>query len=132
MREAQTKTLGQTQYRVRPLGAKQGCRVITRLSKLLGSAFKSGAKDQNAMLGAALESLGEEDLDFFCRQFETHTQISVDGSKWPTLSDVFDVHFSQNYGELLLWLKFCLEVNFSGFFAETLGSLVGGSSANPA
>lgn len=121
MREAKTKTIGKAQYRVTPLGAKAGCRVLTRLTRLLGSALKGGDRT-NAMviLGSGLEHLSEEDFSYFCDALAPNTELLVDG-KTLRLSDVFDVHFTAEYAALVEWLLFAMEVNFGGFFDEVRG-----------
>jgi len=118
MREAATKQIGESQYRVTPLGAKKGMRVLSRITSILGDTVKAGAKTEAEAKAAFVSKLmSEDDLSFFCDQFAPNTAVSVDGGKkWPTLSDVFDAHFMANYREMIEWVSFAIEVNFGSFF----------------
>jgi hypothetical protein len=138
VREAIEKTIGTTTYKVFPLGAKKGCQVMTRMTKLLGAALKSGAKDPEALFMGAIGELQDNDLEFLCTTFAAVTQYSTPelNGAWPFLSQTFDLHFSANYGELVEWLGHCLSVNFSSFFETAKTALASTktavSPANPA
>ena len=121
IKEAQERTIGSTQFKVFPLGARQGCQVMTRLTRLIGGALKGNtldikSVDVGSMISGALEAMQDSDLEFLCTTFAAKTTFSVDGTAWPLLTSQFETYFSANYGELFEWLKFCLEVNFSSFF----------------
>lgn len=129
VKEAIEKTIGDVQYKVHPLGAKQGCQVMTRLTRLLGGALKGQGMDikkvdVGAMISGALEAMQESDLDFLCNTFAAKTMFSTDGgTSWPLLSSRFELHYSANYGEMFEWLQFCLEVNFGSFFEKAKKTL---------
>lgn len=118
MRKPVTKKIGKTTYRVTPLGAKQGCKVFTRLANLLGSGLKGAGPgmDRFAAFGTALESLKDSDFEYFCDAFAPVTEFNTGDQRWPHLSDFFDDHFAGNYLEMLEWLEFAVEVNFGDFF----------------
>lgn len=124
MRKSETKLLESTEYRVTQFGALEGRKVLLRLIKSIGPVLMpaAGAKDLAAALpgiGTALEALKEEDIEYLCDVFARHTEVRVNG-KWPQLSDIFDLHFGGKYLEMFLWLKFCVEVNFSDFFRKAI------------
>ena len=114
MKEAQSRDIEGTRYTVTPLGAKQGLAVMSRLSKMIAGAAKHSETKEAAIAGA-LEAISADDLTFLCDVFAKLTTFA-NGEKEPLLSTFFDDHFSGEYGRLLQWLGFCLEVNFSSLF----------------
>lgn len=117
-REPQVRQIGRFEYRVTPLGARDGCRVLSRLMKMMGRGAVKGSELE--AIGAILENLEESDLDYFITAFDKYTSVHI-GDKWPGLADIFDAHFVSDYLEMLTWLKFALEVNFGGFFSAVAG-----------
>lgn len=118
------KTIGKHRYRVALFGARQGQRMLTKLTKkaapVLGALAEAGTLS-GAGLGKAAEALGaqlsEEDFDSIAAEFADVTDVKV-GDKWPRLSHVYDEHFAGNYAELLEWLKFAIEANYSDFLGR--------------
>lgn len=118
--KTESKRLGSHIYTVTQLNAVTGRRALLRLSKILGPAFTEGLRGgQAASYSAIASNLTENDLDYFCDLLSAQT--SVRGGEYaeaaePQLDKVFAEHFADNYFELLEWLSFALEVNFSSFF----------------
>lgn len=128
MIEAHTLTTasGRT-YTVRTLPARKGWPIAMQLPKLLGGAVgalvaqEKGATDAAAM-AAAFDALGTRLADpalfrVILDVLEGLTcdgRLLIDGAK----ADAFDVHFAENYGELIEVIVFAFRVNFSSFFAE--------------
>ncbi len=107
------KTIGASQYEVTLLPAKKGAKVLAKLPKLQG--IVSGG-------------ISDEDLDFLCDTFAATTQVLQASAKGVMpLKDVFDLHFSGKYSEMLQWVAFCVEVNFKDFFPAGLGDMVAGA-----
>lgn len=117
-RDSQKRTIGRYEYIVIPLGAREGCRVLSRLMKLMGRGAAKGTEEE--ALGAILENLEESDADYFIATFDKYTSVRI-GDKTPPLADIFDAHFISEYLEMLGWLKFAMEVNFAGFFSGVGG-----------
>lgn len=129
--QAQTRVIEGKEYSVTPLGAVTGRKVLTRLLKIVGPAI------DKASIGDLVANLQESDIDYFCDLFAKSTRVTTGTDKnnmpvQPLLSDngLFDLHFAGNYGAMVLWLKFCLEVNFSSFF-QSLGSVLGSVASKP-
>jgi hypothetical protein len=136
--EARDRRIGEHTYRVTQFGAKQGRGLLVRLLKLagpsLGATLSSLAQGKHTEVEAALaaglsqgifelaERLNEAEVGAVLDDFAKQTVV-VMGDREPRLSDMFDAHFAGRYDEMLLWARFCLEVNYASFF--------GGSSGGP-
>lgn len=126
------RKIGDNTYVVTQFGAKEGRKVLFRLTKMLGPAMAGLVKGgfSGAGVGIALqtfsESAQEADFDFLCESFAKATVVkqpvtSTAGSEIKiALEKVFDTHFRGHYGNMLLWLAFAVEVNFSSFFGEIM------------
>lgn len=132
MREVQEKKIGDNTYRVRPMGAREGRRVLARLAQVLGgglagivSAANGGGKDAVFQgLESIAKNFTEEQIDYFCETFTPFTSVRKPDGKEPQLKDCFDDLFACNYWEMSQWLMFCLEVNFGSFLGGN-GTLAG-------
>lgn len=133
-RQAVAKKIGDTEYRVTPLGFLDARRVLVRLCNILGpklsemltgtsggvAAFETTAVNA---LGDLLRAVSDDDLQFLQESFEKETQIVVDSdrSKVPYLHNAIKAgHFDPQEGrfqDFFLWLGFCLQVNFARFFS---------------
>jgi len=119
MRESKTTTIGAYEYTVYQLGAIDGRRILTKLAKVAGPAFAGLKPGQaNDFFGKLLDALDVELVDALCDKFAEFTEVQLDAEHKPFLKGKFDDHFAGKYGEMLSWLVFCLEVNFSNFFQE--------------
>lgn len=123
-REAVSKTIGEFEYRIVPLGAKQGTRMATRLGKLVAALAPSpdstGSVEAKVLdrLRTLFDTLSESDVDYFCDTFAKFTEVQIAPNKWPNLDKIFDEHFAGHYGDLTNWLLACIEVNFGSFLEE--------------
>lgn len=115
IRETVEKEINQTTYKITKLGAKVGKRVLARLIRAAGPAFEA-----EQTFGALCAALTDAELDYFCDTFAEVTSFSpaAEPDKEWRLKDMFDTHFSGKYGEMTLWLKACLEVNYGNFLEE--------------
>lgn len=127
--QAQTRIIDGQEFTITPLGAVTGRKALTRLIKTVGPAVDKSS------IGALLSNINEADVDYFCDLFAKNTRITTGTDKQgnpvqPLLSDYgnFDLMFAANYGTMFSWLKFCLEVNFSSFFANLGATLAGAAS----
>lgn len=131
-RETKTKRIGNHNYSVTQLGAIEGRRVLAKLMQLFGGMVGGiaggGKPDMVAGFAALAGAITPEQVDFFCETFTPWTQVETSPGKVRMLRDVFDDHFVANYGELVEWLGFCLEVNFASFLG---GSGIVGSMFRP-
>jgi hypothetical protein len=127
MLETTTRTIGEDTYRVTPLQAIQGRKVLVKLLKALGPAAEAVADAQSGNVGALLAKLTanlEESLvDELCEIFAGRTEFQH-GSKWIGLGEAgqFDLHFIKKYGQMAKWLAFCVEINYGSFLGELLKS----------
>jgi hypothetical protein len=129
--ESKERRIGAANYRITQLPAKRGRAILVRFVRLIGpgaGAFVGGLGRGKTGLDAALGAgvadamldfctrLNEEDLAVLCDEFATYTVVIQSRDIEQQLSKIFDDHFAGKYEEMLLWLKACCEVNFSGFF----------------
>ncbi len=135
-RKNESRQIGDCTYEVTQLGGIAGRKVFGRLVKLLGGAVGalSGIKENgpDAMVAAfksLAENLDDQTIEYLCTTFDGLTQVHLPSGKTPNLRDVFDDHFAANYGDMVSWLVFCLEVNFGSFLGARVGS---GGFAPPA
>lgn len=118
----ETKQIGSYKYTVTQLDALKGRRAFTRLMRIAGPALGelAGAKtDIGSAIEKLVERLSEDDVDHFCDLFAKVTSVSGGDfeNRSPQLDTIFAKHFAGQYLELVQWLVFCFQVNFSGFFA---------------
>jgi len=129
-RTNKTKLIGSHTYEVTQLGAIEGRKVFARLAQVMGGmvgALAVGGKPNPVdAFKSFAEAMTPEIMDYFCDTFTKVTQVHKDGNKVLYLKDIFDDHFADNYGEMVEWLTFCLEVNFASFLggAGGLGALL--------
>ena len=127
-RTNKTKQIGNHGYEVTQLGAREGRRVFARLAQLMGGMVgelaAGGKPNPVAAFTSFAEAIDPEVMDFFCNTFEPLTQIHMPDGKVLLLKDIFDHHFADNYGEMVEWLTFCLEINFASFLGGA-GGLAG-------
>jgi hypothetical protein len=86
---------------------------------MVGS-LAGGKTDLVAGFTSFANAMTPEIMDYFCETFEKCTQVHK-GDKVFFLKDIFDDHFCDNYGEMVEWLAFCLEVNFASFLGGAGG-----------
>lgn len=116
------KVIDGVEYKVQPLGAMTGRKVIAKMIRVLSPAL-SQVGDQKLDFAKALQGLDEDTIEYFCDLFAERTRVengtdNKGAKRWPLLKDVFDTHFARRYSSLVKWLAFCLEVNFGDFFGE--------------
>lgn len=126
--ETQEKQIGDNVYVVEKFGAKQGRKLLLRLTRLLGPAFAALADgDDNALAGALrafAATATEDDFEHLCEAFASKTKVKqtahfASGPKdiETDLARVFDSHFAGNYSEMLGWLLFAIQTNYSDFLS---------------
>jgi hypothetical protein len=130
MIETKSTQIGQYTYQVKQLGSTPGRRMLVILGKLLGPAvaelFRGGATLATAetdALADAIESLvATVDPDVMEREIlaplEASTKFTspeLNGTWMPIASD--PSHWSGRYGDMLTWLKFSLESNYTDFLS---------------
>lgn len=127
------KVIGSNTYRVTALGALKGRSVFVMLVRLLGASAEGL---QKASLAGAIPyiaaNLTDADMASLCDTFGKVSDVVLPDGRAPRVADVFDLHFSDNYLEMVQWLMFCLEVNFSSFFRGLTAKAVSVDSAKQA
>lgn len=122
-RKVSTQTLGDHTYRITALGGLTGSRVFVRVAKAFGPLMKD-------KLDAALSALQEEDLSYLIDKFLDVSEIQVDGGKFAPLKPLADIYFSANYGELMLWLKANVLLNYGSALKKELFAALFGKAAD--
>ncbi len=139
MLKTEERLIGRYVYRVSQLGFTAGRQMLVRLTKALGpvlarmlegASLATGKLSVSGMSTASVagalyelaERLTEADLEYACAVFGMQTVVVIDG-RTPQLDKAFqELHFAGAYDEMIKWLGFCLEVNYSGF-TSALGGL---------
>ena len=125
MKNTETRTIDGVQFRVTQLGFSASRKALLRLSKSIGPALAEvleaaeSTKDVALApaLGRLVESVNEEDLDFFSQVFGESTSYSEDGERWPLLrKENQEILFTGRMLTFFKWLGFCIEVNYADFF----------------
>lgn len=126
--ECQKKEIGGRTYSVTQLGARDGWKVLAKVTALVGAALKalgpgvtlSGLKSAGAAgVGGMLETVatglaGEwATVELLCKG----VQVSTDNGMLVPMPEA-DVWFGGKYEVLAEFLEFALEVNFAGFFTK--------------
>ena len=132
MRGAVDRVIEGTTYRVVPVAAGIGNKVMLRLGKVGAPALFTLLASPKSTAGAfaaaipglvrALDLLTDDDMDFLCKSFAAETQFG-DGSKMRPLAAAFDEHFRGNYAAMFQWLRFSMEVNFGPLWTWATGLL---------
>lgn len=135
MREPEETTIGGVRYKVAPLPARKGLVVLARLGKILGPAAAKAAglaslAGAALAAGGALEKLDPADLVTLCDELAAGSQVeAVPGSgRFVPLADCFDAHFMADYGALLQWARFAVQVNFGPLLKAPGGGAAPGAS----
>lgn len=105
-----TKEIDGKTYTVYPLGAKKGSKLLAALNKVVGAAAGGGVK-------GIFEALDDAMVTRLIDELAPTTTVDLGEGKSPRLDSIFDLHFRSNYGAMLEWLLFALEVNFETFYA---------------
>jgi hypothetical protein len=100
------------------------------LGKPIGNAIGGGESIDNAVVGKIISGLSEsieaDDIDFLCDEFSKTSDVQGgEETAWRQFAQpvplsaengaLLDMHFAGQYGELLQWLMFCVEVNYGDF-----------------
>lgn len=127
MRQPESITIDGYTYRVSPLGAIQGQKLLAKILKCLVPIFAStqGVAPEaraRAIVGALTEHLSPELLEEATQIMAESTLLSTGEKKEAggRLSKVYDEHFAGRYLEAGEWLKFALEVNYARFFSDLM------------
>lgn len=135
MREPVDRDILGTTYRVTPLPAGRGVRVMARIARTLGLlAGKSGdfAKEPSeaifALVAEAAEHLDPAALDATIRDL-VEFSWTVSPGKLVHLKDCWELHFQGDYLALFEWLAFALEVNFAPLLEGLKGKLASAGRA---
>ena len=116
--ETRKTTINDTTYHVTQLQAPVGCKVLVRLAKALGPALAAGSSGDVAdAIRQFTSNLDEATLDYVIDVFKKNTEIELSNGNSVGLDSQFALHFAGKYGEMLKWLQFCIEYNFSDFLS---------------
>lgn len=131
--EVKSKVIGSHTYYVRALGSKSArgllVRLLSTLGPVLGAAVPQGVSfreilNSNIDFGKALNELSarlkESDLDFACAVLGDATEVDIgNGRRIHLTLEAQELHFcGGKLSELMKWLQFALEVQFSDFFSD--------------
>lgn len=132
--ETASRLIHGTTYMVAKLGARDGFRVLTKVTALVGATLKTlpadvklsqlgsaGVSGLGGMLAAIAGGLADEwpTIELLCKGAH---RTNDNGTMVPMPSP--DVQFAGRYEDLAEFVEFALEVNFLGFFTA-LASRVG-------
>lgn len=120
--ETKSKQIGRYTYRVTQLPTSKGRRMLCLLTKAIGPVLGKLADGGGKSIGIAFEELSERineaDLKELCEVFGESSEVELPDGRRPRLMPEFqEMHFAGQFGELFEWLRFCVEVNYSDFFA---------------
>lgn len=110
------KTINDKEVKIVLVGAIDGIKMTTQLSKILFPVIGSIRGDSTNISDiaiAALEYADELDLEGIIKKL-------FDGATVDEFPIKPDTYFSGNYGELVDYLAFALEANFGSFFEAKL------------
>jgi len=103
-------------------------------AELLGDVVKVGAGDIMGAVVGVVKSLSVEDFRMARNAFAKRTRVHRSDGTTPFLKDCLRQHFAAKYPDMLLWMAFCLEVNYGPFFVGLLPSATqkpGNASSSP-
>lgn len=134
------KVIGDSTYKVRPLGGKDSRRVQYLLAKAIGGAlstergvdvglFLEAAKGFKVDCFGAFQALPYEEFDWMCTTFVAHTTVTYPEEGHAPKTAKLDTCYESQMGgakqsQFIPWFLFCLEVNFGeGFFSAARDAL---------
>lgn len=98
------------------------------LGKMEGNGIQAGLKsladmqlNSDVIVGALREFSASFDKALYhdvCRRLAEVTLVSIDGKKWPPLSEVQGELFRGKLPTKWKWLAFAVKTNFAGFFSD--------------
>lgn len=114
MIKTQETTINGKRIKVTQLGYSDGVELLTKLLSIAGTAYDK----ESFSLSKLVSNLKGSDLKLVIEKLASRTLIErEEGSdKWPKLEP--EVDLAGDYGFLIKWVRFALEVNYSGFFSE--------------
>lgn len=110
------KTINDKEVVIALVGAIDGIKITTQLSKVIFPALATLGKDKTdvyTLVGAVLENADEIDLEHIIKKL-------FEGSTVDDFPIKPDTYFAGNYGELVDFLAFALEANFGSFFEAAI------------
>lgn len=115
MIKSKSKTIKEYTYTVQQVGCELGSELLLKLGSATAGGFSNYASGKNP-LGA----LSSDDFKLFCKTFAATTTVTGGelGDRTPLLSSIYNMHFAGRYMDLLIWLGFCIEVNFESFLTD--------------
>jgi hypothetical protein len=136
MFQTKDRIIGDNTYRVTQLPTGEGRRILVKLVKVIGPAISvmveelGDGKDAPTILDSEMSSVGEAirlfldrveqtDLDDLVTTFGRFTVVLIGDKVLPLSLEMQELHFSGKYLEMFKWLAFCLEWNYSDFFASS-------------
>lgn len=143
--QTQDRTLGETTFRVTQVPGMDSIGLLARISKLLGPTFAELVRGEKSLqklmdedvsgLGGAIAAffmdLDPAELQALCAEFAKHCQIKVGEGYVPLEGTFFDTTFAGRMDLLLLWLGFCVQVNYASFFNAVVSLVASASAASP-
>ena len=130
MQQAHNKEIAGLTFEITEESFVSGRALLVKVSKIVGPAILRLLSGANSLAevsaggdlsGAAMEAL-EQVTDEKLKEIEAilmkSTRVFFESGKRPFLSECRDLAFSgpQRWARYFGWLRFALEVNFSGFF----------------
>lgn len=110
-----SKRIGKNEYVVNTLPATEGLLAFGKLAPLFSLAAMGA--DTGAAIAQGIRNFDAAAFEAVAKVFAMHTTVNLSDGRSPRLNGVFDEHFSGEYLELTEWFAFCVECNYSTFFA---------------
>ena len=148
MLNTESRQIGAYTYEVTQMPGRQAFRVFTRLTKMIGPALAEllgkGGGDMKQLLDTNVgtlvpaltvfcDSLSEQEVDALIDTFSEHTKVKGPNiSKAAPMSEMFDVVFAGQPGNIIAWLAFSIEVNYRDFLGGLQQSVQGSSGQGTA
>jgi len=142
MLKSDTREIGGKRYCVTQLAAEPGQRLFFQLAKLIGPSVAALLREWQgkevtpdtvaAALSEFVQTLTYAQFRDFVDTFMGSTDVLGEDDKRVKLLSMKALAFAGDYGSLMKWVAFCLEVNYASFFGDmgltTLPSAAGKQS----
>lgn len=131
--QEKTVTIGDTDYIITQLGAREGRGLWLKVSQVVAAGIREGIKagDEDStkfVISSAagfVENIKPELFEELCETLGKKTQIKQNEKLVQLSGVIFDQHFAGNYLEMSKWLGHCLMINFANFIDATkLGQIL--------
>jgi tail assembly chaperone len=121
--KSEARQIGDVLVTVTQHPARRGFRLLARLGRLIAPGLRAagGADSVIGLLLSAIENLPDAEVEPLLLELFANARAEKDGKNFPlSQPNMIDVAFEGNVSGIVQSVRFAIEVNFGGFFLDSL------------